>query len=63
MALQAIGRPEKAVLEFEQALVLGQDGAVLDLAREHLLELYQTLYASNSESSAGLEGGDELPAP
>jgi Tfp pilus assembly protein PilF len=63
LALQAIDRPEKAALEFEQALVLSQDGAVLDLAREHLLELYQTLYATSSQPSAGMEGGDELPAP
>jgi len=63
LALQAIDHPEKAALEFEQALVLSQDPAVLDMAREHLLEIYQSLYSSESPHSAGMEGGEQLTAP
>lgn len=63
LALQAIDRPEKAALEFEQALALSQDPAVQDVAREHLLELYQLLYRPNLPQSAGMKGGEQLPAP
>jgi Tfp pilus assembly protein PilF len=63
LAFQAIDRPEKAVLEFEQALILSQDAAVLDMARENLLKLYQTLYSSSPALSAGVEGGEQPPAP
>lgn len=63
LALQAIGRPEKAALEFEQVLVLSQDSGLLDLAREHLMDLYQSLYATGSPHSAGVEGGEQLPVP
>ena len=44
LAWQAIDRPEKAVPEFEQALALSQDLAVQNLSREHLMELYESLY-------------------
>ena len=48
LAWQAIDRPEKAVPEFEQALALSQDLAVQNLSREHLTELYESLYYPRS---------------
>lgn len=63
LALQAMDRPEEAAVEFEQVLFLSQDAALLDLAREHLLELYRTLYASGSLPRDSMEGGEGLPVP
>jgi tetratricopeptide (TPR) repeat protein len=63
LALQAIDRPEKAAVEFEQSLALSQDLAVQKLAREHLMELYPMLYAPDWQQSAGVEGGEQPPAP
>lgn len=63
LALQELGQPEKAALELEQVLVLSKDAAMLDLAREHLLELYRTLYSAGPLPRAGVEGGVQPPMP
>jgi Flp pilus assembly protein TadD len=63
LALQAADQPEKAVLEFEQALALSQELAVQNLAREHLLTLYQAVYAPKPAPGASMEGGEGLPTP